>query len=96
MIKNITEFLVGCFILAGMIALLLLALRVSGISKYSTYNTYQITAKFTNIGDLKVRAPVKIAGVILPVETIFSIHAILLATLALQFGAQMLTLKELQ
>jgi len=62
-IKWLVEFIVGLFILAGIIALLLLAFKVSGLSNYSSHNTYKVTAVFDNIGDLKVRAPVTIAGV---------------------------------
>lgn len=54
---------VGMFIVAGALALTVLALKVSGFSKYSTHNAYTVMAIFDNIGDLKVRAPVTIAGV---------------------------------
>ncbi len=60
--KNI-NFVVGCFIIAGVIAFAVLAFRVSGLTTYTSANTYSITAEFTNIGDLKVRAPVTVAGV---------------------------------
>ena len=61
--RRMVEIIVGVFIALGFIALFLLALNVSGISEYSSSNTIKITASFDNIGDLKVRAPVKIAGV---------------------------------
>ncbi|MCK4870262.1 MAG: outer membrane lipid asymmetry maintenance protein MlaD [Gammaproteobacteria bacterium] len=61
--RRLIEFLVGVFIILGVAALFLLSLRVSGLSAYSAHNTYKISAQFSNIGDLKVRAPVKVAGV---------------------------------
>lgn len=61
--KRIAEFLVGIFMLAGIAAVILLALKVSGLSPYTTRNSMQIHAVFDNVGDLKVRAPITIAGV---------------------------------
>jgi len=55
---------VGTFVLAGIGALLFLALKVANLSSFSTAETYQILAKFDNIGGLKPRAPVKSAGVV--------------------------------
>lgn len=57
------EILVGLFMLMGMLALLILALKVSGLSTYVGKNGYEITASFDNVGDLKIRAPVAVAGV---------------------------------
>ena len=57
------ETIVGFFIIAGMAALLVLALKVSGLSTYVGSNGYFVSADFDNIGSLKVRAPVTIAGV---------------------------------
>lgn len=57
------ETLVGLFMLAGIIALLVLALKVSGLSNYVGGGGYIITADFDNVGDLKIRAPVTISGV---------------------------------
>jgi phospholipid/cholesterol/gamma-HCH transport system substrate-binding protein len=57
------EFLVGLFILIAIVAFVFLAFKVSGLTSYSSSDSYQITASFQNIGDLKVRAPVTIAGV---------------------------------
>ena len=58
------EFVVGLFIVAGAFALMVLAFRVSGVFHIiPRKNTYELKAEFDNIGDLKVRAPVSIAGV---------------------------------
>lgn len=61
--KRFIEFMVGVFIIAGIAAVFLLALKVSGLSNYSTRSSYEVVAVFDNVGDLKVRAPVSIAGV---------------------------------
>ena len=45
-------------------ALLFLALKVGNLATFSTNQTYQVDAKFANIGGLKVRGPVKSAGVV--------------------------------
>lgn len=60
--KNI-EIIVGAFLLAGILALLMLAFQVSGLTDITGKNGYTITAAFDNIGDLRVRAPVSIGGV---------------------------------
>lgn len=54
---------VGLFMLLGLVALSFMVMKVSGFSNYSTSNNYQVTADFTDIGGLKVRAPVTVAGV---------------------------------
>lgn len=59
-----TDFLVGLFVLAGFAALLFLALKVGNMASFSLADTYTVQARFDNIGGLKVRAPVKSAGVV--------------------------------
>ena len=54
---------VGLFLLAGILALLLLALRVSGLSASPATDTYKLYANFDNIAGLTVRAKVTMAGV---------------------------------
>ena len=61
--KRILEIVVGLFMLAGLGALFVLAFKMSSLSQYSGAETYQVTAFFDDIGDLKVRAPVTISGV---------------------------------
>ncbi len=61
--ERIIETIVGLFILAGILALLVLAFKVSGLSTAMNSGGYFVTARFDNIGSLKVRAPVSIAGV---------------------------------
>ena len=58
------EIGVGLFVMAGFLALLLLALRVSGLSAGASDQTYKVYAYFDNIAGLTVRAKVTMAGVI--------------------------------
>ncbi len=62
--KTTLDLWVGVFVAAGLGALLFLALRVGSFSAFETAKTYTIQAAFENIGGLKVRAPVKSAGVV--------------------------------
>ena len=55
---------VGIFVAAGLGALLVLALKVGNLSSFNASETYTLQAHFSNIGGLKVRAPVKSAGVV--------------------------------
>ena len=55
----------GVFVLAGIVALFMLAFKVGNLSSFSlSSNNYVLYANFENIGGLKVRAPVKSAGVV--------------------------------
>lgn len=62
--KTVLDFWVGLFVLLGLIAVLFLALKVGNMSSLSFQPTYPVKLKFDNIGGLKVRAPVKSAGVV--------------------------------
>jgi len=55
---------VGLFVVAGIGALMFLALKVGSMNTVNMADSYQIIAHFDNIGGLKVRAPVKSAGVV--------------------------------
>ena len=57
------ESLVGVFVLLGIVAIFYLALKAANLASFNTGETYTLTAKFDNIGGLKVRAPVRSAGV---------------------------------
>lgn len=57
------EALVGFFVLLGIAALVFLSLKAANLGSFSGGETYTLTAKFDNIGGLKVRAPVRSAGV---------------------------------
>ena len=62
--RSAIDLWVGIFVALGFAGLLFLALKVGNLASFSTAQTYQIHAKFANIGGLKVRAPVKSAGVV--------------------------------
>ena len=64
MSRKLIDLWVGFFVLFGFAAVLFLALRVGNVSSANFAETYQLTAKFDNIGGLKVRGPVKSAGVV--------------------------------
>jgi len=61
--KSKVELAVGVFVVAGIAALLMLSLKVSNLSGVSTSDGYSLQADFENVGGLKVRAPVMMAGV---------------------------------
>jgi phospholipid/cholesterol/gamma-HCH transport system substrate-binding protein len=66
------EILVGAFMAAGFLALFFLAMRVSNLGAVTVGDGYQITARFQNVGGLKVRAPVSMGGV--PLGKVIGIH----------------------
>jgi len=55
---------VGLFVLVGAAAILFLALQSANLLSLSFGPTYQVVAKFDNIGGLKPQAAVKSAGVV--------------------------------
>ena len=62
--KTVLDLWVGLFVIAGIVALLFLALKVGSMSAIKTNDSYEVVARFDNIGGLKPRAPVKSAGVV--------------------------------
>ena len=62
--RSIVDLWVGIFVAIGIAALLFLALKVGNLSSSHLSESYELTAKFDNIGGLKVRGPVKSAGVV--------------------------------
>jgi len=61
--RKITDVLVGLFVVLGFGSLLFLALQAGNLASFSLAKSYPIEANFDNIGGLKVRAPIKSAGV---------------------------------
>ena len=53
----------GLFILLGFAALAYLATQTTSLANYSQGDSYTLKVEYTNIGQLKLRAPVKLAGV---------------------------------
>jgi phospholipid/cholesterol/gamma-HCH transport system substrate-binding protein len=63
--RTVLDLWVGVFVVAGIAALMFLALKVGNASEtYNVGQTYTLVANFDNIGGLKRRAPVKGAGVV--------------------------------
>jgi phospholipid/cholesterol/gamma-HCH transport system substrate-binding protein len=62
--RTVLDLWVGFFVVIGIAALLFLALKVGNLSSAHLSETYVLQAKFDNIGGLKVRGPVKSAGVV--------------------------------
>lgn len=53
----------GLFVLLGFAALLFLATQTTDLDEYMEVSGYQVTARFSDVAGLKVRAPVTLAGV---------------------------------
>lgn len=70
--KRTLELWVGLFVLAGIAALAMLSFRVGNLGSTRISNGYELTAVFDNIGGLKTKAPVTMAGV--PVGRIMGIE----------------------
>ena len=62
--RTVLDLWVGLFVIAGIGALLFLALKVGSMSTVNSTDSYEVVADFQNIGGLKPRAPVKSAGVV--------------------------------
>ena len=61
--KKSTEITVGLFVALGIVALTFLAMKVSNLSGFNDEAGYAVTAEFENIGGLKAKSPVTLAGV---------------------------------
>ncbi|BAN70067.1 outer membrane lipid asymmetry maintenance protein MlaD [endosymbiont of unidentified scaly snail isolate Monju] len=61
--KRQIEIWVGVFMAIGFAALFLLAMKISNLGTAYSGELFHVTARFDNIGGLKVKAPVTIAGV---------------------------------
>ena len=62
--RTALDLWVGAFVVAGLAALVVLAMKVGNLSTYNVSDTYQLTAYFTNVGGLKPTASVRSAGVL--------------------------------
>ncbi len=62
--RSTLDLWVGLFVVAGLGALTILALKVGNMGSFGGAETYQLSASFTNIGGLKPRAAVKSSGVV--------------------------------
>ena len=53
----------GLFVLLGLAALFFLTMQTTGSDAFTGNESYTVTARFDNVGSLKVRAPVAMSGV---------------------------------
>jgi phospholipid/cholesterol/gamma-HCH transport system substrate-binding protein len=63
--QRMIESLVGLFLLAAIVSLIVLAFKVSGLTSFFKEEGYIVTAEFDDIGQLKVRSSVKMGGVVI-------------------------------
>lgn len=63
--RTTLDLWVGIFVVAGLAALAVLALKVGNLSTYNMSETYQLQAYFSNIGGLKSQASIKSSGVLI-------------------------------
>lgn len=57
------ELWVGLFVAAGILALAMLAFKVGNLTSSDVMDGYQVKARFDNVGGLKAKAAVTMAGV---------------------------------
>jgi len=62
--RTTMDLWVGIFVVAGVAALVMLAMKVGNLGTYNVSETYQVHAYFSNIGGLKPKASIKSAGVL--------------------------------
>ena len=62
--RSTIDLWVGIFVVIGIGAIVFLALKVGNLTSLQTAQTYRLEAAFDNTGGLKLRAPVKAAGVV--------------------------------
>src|SRR5881227_1265706 len=63
--RSTIDLWVGIFVTIGIGAIVFLALRVGNLTSFQRTPSYRLEAAFDNIGGLKLRAPVKAAGVVI-------------------------------
>jgi len=61
--RKTVEVWVGIFVAAGVFALGVLAFRVGNLTTTDVENGYRVEARFENVGSLKVRSAITLAGV---------------------------------
>lgn len=62
--RTTLDLWVGIFVVMGLAALVVLGFKVGNLGTYDSNDTYKIVGQFENIGGLKIKAPVKSAGVV--------------------------------
>lgn len=80
---------VGLFMLMGIAAMFMLALKVSNIGSLTESEGYQLQAHFDNIGGLKLRSPVTMAGVVVGrVTDIYFDNSVYEAVVSMQINSR--------
>uniref|UniRef100_A0A8W7PDA4 Mce/MlaD domain-containing protein n=1 Tax=Anopheles coluzzii TaxID=1518534 RepID=A0A8W7PDA4_ANOCL len=62
--RSTIDLWVGLFVAVGIAAVVFMSLKVANLTPQSADQTYTLYADFDNIGGLKVKAPIKEAGVV--------------------------------
>ncbi len=62
--KTTIDLWVGIFVAIGLLSVGFLSLKVANLTTTSSGDTYVLYAEFDNVGGLKIKAPVKAAGVV--------------------------------
>jgi phospholipid/cholesterol/gamma-HCH transport system substrate-binding protein len=62
--RSLLDLWVGVFVAIGIGAIIFLALKVGNLVTWGSTPGYRLEARFDNIGGLKLRAPIKAAGVV--------------------------------
>lgn len=62
--RTTLDLWVGIFVVGGIAALVMLAMKVGNLGTYNMSDSYQVHAYFSNIGGLKPKASIKSAGVL--------------------------------
>jgi phospholipid/cholesterol/gamma-HCH transport system substrate-binding protein len=62
--RTTIDLWVGIFVALGLGAIVFLSMKVGNLASFKADEGYHLDARFDNIGGLKVRAPVKSAGVV--------------------------------
>lgn len=62
--RTTLDLWVGIFVVAGIAALVMLAMKVGNLGTYNVSEAYRVQAYFTNIGGLKATASIRSAGVL--------------------------------
>jgi phospholipid/cholesterol/gamma-HCH transport system substrate-binding protein len=63
--RTTLDLWVGVFVVAGIAALVMLAMKVGNLGTYNVSDTYKVHAYFSNIGGLKPKASIRSAGVLI-------------------------------
>jgi len=61
--RKTLELWVGLFVAAGLLAIAMLAFKVGNLATADVLNAYVVKARFDNVGGLKAKSPVTMAGV---------------------------------